>query len=137
MNSIQVGSLARRFGAMAVLPISAFALIILGTAGTALAQTFPHSLVASPDIYKVIAENAQYRVIEVTWQPGQRDVMHSHPASAVYYPMDCSIRGHAPNGATWDGLTTAGKAIVQMPIAAHMVENTGTKPCKVIMFEPR
>lgn len=132
MNSIQVGSPARRF-----VTVSASALMILGTAGTALAQTVPHSLVASPDIYKVIAENAQYRVIEVTWQPGQRDVMHSHPASGVYYPMDCSLRLHAPNGATLDGLPTAGKALVQMPIAAHMVENTGATACKLIMFEPK
>ncbi len=132
MNSIQVCYLARRF-----VTVSAFALMISGAAGTALAQTFPHSLVASPDIYKVIAENAQYRVIEVNWQPGQRDVMHSHPASAVYYPMDCVLRGRAPNGATFDGLATAGTARVQMPIAAHMVENTGTKECKVIMFEPK
>ncbi len=132
MDSIEVGSTARRF-----VTVSSLALMILGTAGTALAQTVPHSLVASPDIYKVIAENAQYRVIEVNWQPGQRDVMHSHPASAVYYPMDCSLRGHAQNGTTWDGLPTAGKALVQMPIAAHMVENTGTSECKVIMFEPK
>ncbi|MBK5206666.1 MAG: hypothetical protein JJD98_15045 [Polaromonas sp.] len=67
---------------------SLFALTIIATLGSAIAQTTPHSLVASPDIYKVIAENEQYRVIEVTWKAGQRDKMHSHPASAVYYPMD-------------------------------------------------
>ena len=79
MKSLKMVNVA----AMAVLRGSALALMLLGTAGTAFAQAFPHSLVASPDIYKVIAENAQYRVIEVNWQPGQRDVMHSHPARAI------------------------------------------------------
>ena len=113
-------------------------LAMLGATGLAIAQTVPHSLIASPGIYKVIAENEQYRVIEVTWKPGQRDLIHSHPASAVYYPMDCTLRGFDPAGvATWTGQTRAGTAIVQQPIPAHSVENAGPSECKVIMFEPK
>ncbi len=52
-------------------------LAMLGATGLAIAQTVPHSLIASPEIYKVIAENEQYRVIEVTWKPGQRDLVVS------------------------------------------------------------
>ena len=133
MKSLKMVNVA----AMAVLRGSALALMILGAAGTALAQTFPRALVASPDIYKVIAENAQYQVIEANWQPGQRDVMHSHPASAVYFPMDCVLRFHFTNGATWEVLPIHGMANVQRPDETHMVENTGTKACKVIMFEPK
>ena len=114
------------------------ALTLLGAAGSGMAQTAPHSLAASPDIYKVIAENEEYRVIEVTWKPGQRDLIHSHPASAVYYPMECTLRGLDASGATrWTGQTRAGTAIVQKPIPAHSLENTGQSDCKVIMFEPK
>ncbi len=110
----------------------------LALAMPASAQNVPHSLVASPDIYKVIAENDQYRVIEVTWKPGQRDVPHSHPASAVYYTMDCTLRGYGPNGALLgQSERKAGTAVVQPPIAAHAVENAGTSVCKLIMFEPK
>lgn len=98
----------------------------------------PHSLAASPDIYKVIAEDARYRVIEVTWAPGQRDVQHSHPASAVYYPMDCSLLPFRADGtALAQRDAPAGFAIVQPPIASHSIQNVGTKPCKLIMFEPK
>lgn len=107
-------------------------------AGSALAQPVPHSLVASPDIYKVIAENDKYRVIEVTWQPGQRDKMHSHPDSAVYYPMDCMLRAFGGNGELiGQRLALAGTAVVQMAIPAHSVENAGTTTCKLVMFEPK
>jgi hypothetical protein len=102
-----------------------------------LAQGVAHSLVASPDIYKVIAENEQYRVIEVTWKPGQRDVLHSHPASAVFYPMDCSLRAYGPSGVLGQRDNKAGTAVVQAPIAAHAVENIGSAECKLIMFEPK
>ena len=62
----------------------------LGLSGQAIAQGQPRSFEASPDVYKVIAQNDTYKVIEVTWKPGQRDQMHSHPASAVYYLTDCT-----------------------------------------------
>ena len=114
------------------------ALTALAATGSAIAQAVPHSLVASPDIYKVIAESDQYRVIEVTWAAGQRDQLHSHPANAVYYPMDCNLRGYGRSGAAYgEALTTAGTAKVQKPIAAHSVENIGQSACKLIMFEPK
>ena len=106
------------------------------TTGTVLAQGLPRSFEASPDIYKVIAENAQYRVIAVTWKPGQRDQLHSHPASAVYYLTDCSVRVHMPDGTSRDFNPRSGTAIVQAPIPGHVLENTGASECKIIMFEP-
>ncbi len=104
-------------------------------AGTA-AQTPPRSFAASPDIYKVLAQNEQFKVITVTWKPGQKDVLHSHPASAVYYLTDCSLRIHLPDGSTRDGQPKAGMALVQQPIAAHVLENTGSADCRLVMFEP-
>jgi hypothetical protein len=98
----------------------------------------PHAVAASPDIYKVVAEDARYRVIEVTWAPGQRDVMHSHPAAAVYFPMSCTLRQFGADGAVLGTRETrAGVATVQGPIAAHAVQNVGAAACTLIMFEPK
>jgi hypothetical protein len=117
---------------------SLFALTALGATGTAIAQAVPHSFVASPDIYKVIAEDEQYRVIEVAWQPGQRDQFHSHPASGVYYLTDCKQRSYRPDGTIGGEFDRkAGFAIVQKPIPSHSVENIGQSVCKLIMFEPK
>jgi len=108
----------------------------LGAANHAFAQELPRSFVASPDIYKIIAENDQYKVVSVTWKPGQKDVIHSHPASAVYYLTDCSLRIYAKDGAFRDAQPRAGAAIVQRPIPGHVLENIGTSDCRLIMFEP-
>jgi hypothetical protein len=116
----------------------AIAIAALCGAATQLYAQVPHSVVASPDIYKVIAEDARYRVIEVTWAAGQRDAQHSHPAAAVYYPMDCSLRQFGGDGAVLGQRDIpAGAANVQGPVPSHSVQNIGAKACKIIMFEPK
>jgi hypothetical protein len=108
---------------------AALALVIPST--VTLAQELPRSFVASPEIYKVIAE------IAVTWKPGQRDAMHSHPSSAVYDLSDCSLRVHVRDGPPRDVQPKAGMAVVQAAIAAHAIENIGAADCRLVMVEPR
>ena len=111
-------------------------LAIAGTA--AIAQDLPRSYAASPDIYKVVAEDARYQVITVTWKPGQKDVAHSHPASGVYYLTDCDLRLYNANGtAAREVHPRAGMGLVQAPIPGHVLENIGTSDCRLVMFEPR
>ena len=104
----------------------ALAATLLAGATAVLSQTAPLSFVASPDVYKVIAENEQHRIIAVTWKPGQRDAPHSHPAAGVYFLTDCALRFFAADGASRDGQPRAGYAAVQAAIASHSVENIGT-----------
>lgn len=122
--------------ALTLLTGSIGAATLLGAVMAQTAQPLPRSIAASPDIYRVLAEDARYKVIEVVWKPGQRDVMHSHPASAVYYLTDCHLRIHAADGATREARPKAGAAIVQQPITAHALENIGSADCKLVMFEP-
>jgi mannose-6-phosphate isomerase-like protein (cupin superfamily) len=114
-----------------------FALVALGAIGTASPQGVPRSFVASPDVYKVIAQDDKYLVIEVTWKPGQRDQFHSHPAAAVYRLTDCNTRSYRPDGTFQENVRKAGQSAVQAPIVSHSVENIGNSDCKIIMFEPK
>jgi hypothetical protein len=102
------------------------------------AEDLPRSYIASPDIYKVVAEDARFQVISVTWKPGQRDVQHSHPASGVYYLTDCLLRLYKPDGTVLgEAQLKAGMARVQDPIPGHVLQNIGTSDCRLVMFEPR
>lgn len=104
----------------------------------AFAQPFPRSWVASPDVYKVIGENEQYVVVQVTWKPGQADQMLSHPTSGVYFLDDCTLRFRFPDGTVRESsIPRAGNAMVQQPVPAHAVENIGPSDCRMIMFEPK
>lgn len=124
---------ARRLAAT----LAAAAIAALAAApAQAQAQQLPRSYIASPDIYRVLAQNDQFKVIAVTWKPGQKDVLHSHPANAVYYLTDCSLRLHAMDGSYRDAQPKAGAALVQAPIPGHVLENIGSSECRLIMFEP-
>ena len=106
-------------------------------AGPAQAQTAPRSFEASPEVYKVIAENEQMRIIKVEWKPGQKDKFHSHPAAGTYFLTSCSLRFELPDGTKQDSAPVAGTASARPPIASHAVENIGKADCELIMFEPR
>lgn len=126
-----------RSTAFARLATTLCALASLGAAGVASAQNAPRSFVASPDIYKVVAQNDESLVIEVTWKPGQRDEFHSHTASGIYYLTGCSLRWLYANGITRDLHNPQGAAFVVQPIPSHAIENIGNSDCKLIMFEPK
>lgn len=117
------------------LGVCVLACTALFAAAPALADEAPRSYVASPDVYKVVAENNQTRVILATWKPGQRDNWHSHPATGVYFVTDCQTRIHTPDGKSTDGNPRAGGAVVQAPIPSHSFENRGSAECRMIIVE--
>ena len=113
-------------------------LLPLFLAAAASAQALPRSYAASPDVYKVIAEDTRFQVISVTWKPGQRDLAHAHPASGVYYLTGCTLRLYNADGTViGSAQIQPGAARVQEPIPGHVVENIGSSECRLVMFEPR
>ncbi len=99
------------------------------------ADDAPRSYVASPDVYKVIAEDGKTRVILATWRPGQRDQWHSHPPTGVYFLTDCDTRIHTPDGKFVDSSRKVGFAVVQQAIPSHSFENRSSVECRVIIVE--
>jgi len=120
------------------LPACSLVAGLLCAAAAATAEPLPRSHIASPEVYTVIAENEQYLVIAATWKPGQKDKPHAHASSGVYVLTDCSLRYYNADGKLLaEGHPVAGRAVVQNPIAGHIVENVGNGDCKLIMFEPK
>lgn len=101
----------------------------------AAAEDAPRSYIASPDVYKVIAENNKTRVILATWRPGQRDQWHSHPPTGVYWLTDCEARLHTPDGKFVEAKQKAGYAVVQAAIPSHSFENRSNAECRTIIVE--
>jgi hypothetical protein len=107
-------------------------------ASSAVAQTAEPTYKADPDVYKVIFEDANYRVIEANRKKGVRDKGHGHPvASVVYYVTDCKTKAYATDGKTTETSFKAGTARANPVIASHSAENTGTADCKTIFVEKK
>ncbi len=105
---------------------------------SALAENAPPAPVASPEVYKVVAENMEWRVIKATWQPGQEDEFHSHPADQVsLYQTDCKLRLTNLDGTSSVVSQKHGEAAVRLgkPVVAHKVKNIGEKVCVAWIVE--
>lgn len=111
----------------------------LGAATTgAFAQTVEPSYKADPDVYKVIFEDANFRVIAVDRKKGVHDKMHSHPLPSVIYNVtDCKTKLSTPDGKSVDRDSKAGTAGPAPVIAAHSAENIGAADCKQILVEKK
>jgi beta-alanine degradation protein BauB len=123
------------------LRVSASLVIVGGLMGSAsvLAEDVPPSYVASPDVYKLISENENFRVIEATWKPGQKDAWHSHAGPLAAYSLtDCeSMKSHTKDGKIIDKSRKAGTVTYNPVIASHSLENAGKADCKVLIVEKK
>jgi len=92
---------------------------------------------ASPDVYKVLAENDEIRVILATWKPGQKDKVHSHPkAFGAYTIKGCNRRLTKADGSVIEGQVKPGTARVRnQAVKAHTFENLSNTECQQVLFE--
>jgi hypothetical protein len=117
------------------LALSATALLSV-TSFAALAQTAPPTFQADPEVYKVIFEDQNFRVIAATWPKGLHDKAHSHPGPSIVYSLtDCVIRLHAPDGTTRDFNNKAGAAQAAPMTPSHTAENVGPGKCRLLFVE--
>jgi hypothetical protein len=103
-------------------------------------QTYPSAMDASPDVYRVLAESKQFRVVVATWKPGQEDNFHHHTADRVsLYETDCKLRLSKPDGSYRDVNPKAGtaKARTGKPVKAHKARNIGDNVCILRIVEVR
>ena len=115
------------------------AAMILGLASTgAIAQTAEPTFKGDPSVYKVIFEDANFRVIEANRPAGVKDKAHGHPLpSIVYNVTDCKVKLVAADGKTRESITKAGTAAAVPIIGSHTAENIDKTPCKQLFVEKK
>jgi hypothetical protein len=114
----------------------ALSLAAIVVASAAVAQNAPPTYQADPDVYKVIFEDQNFRVIAATWKKGTTDKPHGHPVPFVVYALDdCTIRVHNPDGSTRDINNKAGAASPGPITASHTAENVSATDCRAILVE--
>ena len=111
---------------------------LLWVLADASAEEVPLSHVADPDVYDVIAESETFRVIVATWQPGQQDAFHSHPANAAYRLTDCRNRILKLDGSiAREGEVKAGSVVLQNPVPGHSFKNMSDEVCQTLIVESK
>jgi hypothetical protein len=113
--------------------------MILGIATSgAIAQSAKPTFEGDPSMYKVIFEDANFRVIEANRGPGMKDKAHGHPLPSILYNVtDCTSKLYDADGKTRESITKAGTASAVPVIGSHQAENVGTANCKQIFVEKK
>jgi len=113
------------------------AAIALATASAAAQQAEP-TYKSDPSVYKLIFEDANFRVIEAVRPKGVHDKVHGHPSPAVaYYLTDCTTKTYAADGKTSESTRKAGSVTPVPVIASHSAENTGPADCRQVFIEKK
>ena len=111
--------------------------MVVGMAG-ARAQTAEPSFKADPSVYKVIFEDANFRVIEGTRKKGVKDKAHGHPLPSVTYAItECKTKLYEADGKTREVTSKAGSANATPVTASHQAENIGDADCKQLFVEKK
>jgi hypothetical protein len=117
------------------LALCTLALVCLASLGAG-AHTAPPTYQGDPDVYKVIFEDQNFRVIECIRKKGVHDKVHGHPVpSVVYHVTDCSTKLYASDGKTMENNSKAGTASAVPIIGSHSAENIGPADCRQIFVE--
>jgi len=87
-----------------------------------------------PQHYKVEVENAQVRVLRITYGPHEKSVMHGHPASVAVFLTDGQVKFTLPNGKTDERSWKAGQTM-WVDAGKHLPENLSEKPMELLLVE--
>ena len=100
-------------------------------ASTAMAQD---PVKVDPKHYKVEFENAQVRVLRISFGPHEKSVMHNHPANLAVFLTDTHAKFTLPDGKTQEAHPKAGQTEWDSG-GKHLPENLSDQPFELILVE--
>jgi quercetin dioxygenase-like cupin family protein len=89
---------------------------------------------ADPKHYTVEFENDQVRVLRVKYAPGEKSVMHRHPANVAVFLTDGNGKFTLPDGKSEEVPFKAGSTMWGSG-ETHLPENVGGQPFELILVE--
>ncbi len=106
-------------------------LVIFLIAQTASAQD---ATVVDAKHYKVEFENEYVRVLRVKYGPGEKSVMHEHPANVAVFLNDNKVKFTLPDGKSIEVETKAGQTLYGN-YEKHLPQNIGNESLELILVE--
>ncbi len=91
-------------------------------------------LEVAPDMYKLVYENDRVRVMQVTFQPGEKVAEHSHPDHFVYVLEAGNLKITHGDGTVTDAVLKVGDVIF-LNAETHWAVNTGTTVVRLLVTE--
>jgi quercetin dioxygenase-like cupin family protein len=93
------------------------------------------AVTVSPELYTVLFENDDIRVMELTYQPGEGDAPHSHPKYMGLVLEGGNLRVHHDSGESEVLVVEGGQMLLFEPVEQHWAENIGDTVFRAILIE--
>ena len=97
-------------------------------------ETGPDPTEVDSDHYKAEFENDRVRAVRISYGPGEKSVMHYHPAGVAVFLTDQKVKSTMTDGSTQEVEAKAGEAL-WMEAGQHLPENLADKPLELILVE--
>ena len=92
------------------------------------------ALTVQDDKIRLRFENERVRVLERILRPGEREILHSHPAYLIHVVTGGTLRNHSADGKATELEVKAGDVLYRDP-TTHWAENIGTSVIDVLVIE--
>lgn len=92
------------------------------------------AITVDPKHYKVELQNDRVRVLRIHYGPGEKSVMHSHPAGVAVFLTGGDTKMHLPDGTSKVMPSKPGQAQWNDK-QKHLPENVSGKPFEVVLVE--
>ena len=89
----------------------------------------------SPDVYKVLLDNEEVKVTQVTFEPGQGDEMHQHGVMSIYGITGGKLQNTSPDGTVREMEVADVFVGHRNTVTTHQMKNIGDTTVKVILVE--
>ena len=99
-----------------------------------LAAAAQDAVKVDPGHYKVLIDNPSVRVLKITYAPGTKSPMHSHPDALLVSLQDSKALFTLPDGKTQD-MDIGKETASYTPAGTHSPNNVGTTPVDAILVE--
>lgn len=115
--------------------IFAFLLLVAGfVRGDANVSSEQDPATVNAKTIAVKLDNPRVRVLQAKLKPGEKEQVHSHPASVVYVIEGGKIRNHASDGTVVEAEFKAGDVLYRDPLT-HWAENIGNTTIRLVLVE--
>ena len=115
--------------------IFAFLLLVAGfVRGDANVSSEQDPATVNAKTIAVKLDNPRVRVLQAKLKPGEKEQVHSHPASVVYVIEGGKIRNHASDGTVAEAEFKTGDVLYRDPLT-HWAENIGNTTIRLVLVE--
>ncbi|MFQ5983518.1 MAG: cytoplasmic protein [Woeseiaceae bacterium] len=90
---------------------------------------------SSPNMYRLLFENAHVRVVRYQIEPGDKDEWHTHPAKVSYIVTGGTLRITTADGNSFVVDESTDSASWLGAIGKHHGENIGTDTVRIVFVE--